>query len=264
MTDRRPPEEHCATSWRGARLLLVAGAPVRRRDPSPGLVAAPCAGRAGSRAPPASRLAQGAPASRLSPRARGTPAEAREARQRPGSVPAPGGRLHETVAGADGISEPELCEPGMVRRSRALGPAKLPVLLADRHVVDARLAPSHVALAGELPLLVAMGPEPVPGVVVVLVDEADRDPVLAEGPELLDEPVVDLPGPLATEEGDDLLAALEELGAVPPPAVRGVGAGDSLRVAGVLGVLGGADLRGRGLEAERRDRGTGRHRGTSG
>src|SRR5262249_53107089 len=181
-------------------------------DPRPVSPKEPPGSPWGARLP--GRNLRGCAAGSLSPRTRGMPAEAR---QRSGS-------------------EPELREPGMVGRPRALRPAELPVLLANGHVVHARLAPPHVALGVELPLLVAVGPEPVPGVVVVLVDEAHRDAVLVEGPQLLDEPVVDLPRPLATEEGDDLLAPLEELGAVSPPAFWGLGPCDAVRARGVPGI----------------------------
>ena len=59
----------------------------------------------------------------------------------------------------------------------------------------------------ELPVLVAVGAEPVAAVVVPLVGEAHRDAVVGEGPELLDQPVVELARPLALQERDDRVAA---------------------------------------------------------
>ena len=56
----------------------------------------------------------------------------------------------------------------------------------------------------ELPVLVAVGAKPVPGVVVPLVGESHRDPVVVERPQLLDQPVVQLLGPLPGQERDDL------------------------------------------------------------
>ena len=63
----------------------------------------------------------------------------------------------------------------------------------------AAIRPSRV----ELPVLVAVGAEPLAGVVVPLVGEAHGDAVVGEGPELLDQPVVELALPLAGQEGDD-------------------------------------------------------------
>jgi hypothetical protein len=50
--------------------------------------------------------------------------------------------------------------------------------------------------------------------VVALILEPDRDAVICEAPQVLLEPVVELPCPLALEERDYLFAALEELLAV--------------------------------------------------
>jgi hypothetical protein len=127
-----------------------------------------------------------------------------------------------------------------------------PLRLVDRHVVDARLAPAHEAVVVELPQLVAVAAEPLAGRVVAFVLEAHRDPVPGERPEALAEGVVELSFPLGGEERDDLVASGDEGVAVAPDGVGGVGAGDSLRIPGVPGVLGRLDLLGRGLDRERR------------
>jgi len=57
---------------------------------------------------------------------------------------------------------------------------------------------------------------PLPLCVVALVLEPDRDAIIREAPEVLLEPVVELPSPLAPEEIPDSLPALEELVAVSP------------------------------------------------
>src|SRR5262245_9622803 len=158
-------------------------------------------------------------------------------------------------------SEPEIREARMVVRAAAQRPAIPPLALADRQVVDARDAQPHQPLRVELPVLVAVAAEPVPAVVVPLVREAHGDAVLAEGPQLLDQPVVELAVPLAPQEGLDRLAPGQELGAVPPAAVDGVGERHAGGVAGVPGVLSEADLLRRGLEREWRERGAGQ--GTS-
>jgi len=65
----------------------------------------------------------------------------------------------------------------------------------------------HETVGVEAPVLVAVGAEPVTAVVTVFVGEPHRDAVACEGPQFLDQAVVQLPGPLAGEEGLDLLAA---------------------------------------------------------
>src|SRR5262245_4493045 len=129
-------------------------------------------------------------------------------------------------------------EPGMVVGA----PAERPVVLAvggrDRQVVDAGDAPPHEAAVVELPVLVAVGPEPVTRVIVPLVREAHGDPVPLAGPELLDETVVELLRPLPRQELLNRLASGQELRAVAPDAVRRVGQRDALRIARVPRVLG--------------------------
>src|SRR5215468_12528075 len=98
--------------------------------------------------------------------------------------------------------------------------AERPVILAfallNRQVVDAGDAQPHQAVLVELPVLVAVAAEPVAAVVVPLIGEAHGDAVVAVGPELLDQAVVELPIPLARQERLDGLAPLQELGAIPP------------------------------------------------
>src|SRR5581483_10065387 len=139
-------------------------------------------------------------------------------------------------------------------------PPERPVVLAlgflDGKIVDARDPAPHQAVLGEFPVLVAVRAEPAAGVVAPLVGEAHGDAVLVERPELLDQPVVELPRPLAAQELDDRRAPREELGAVPPDAVGRVGERHALGVARVPRVLGAADLLHRRAAVERRERRT--------
>src|SRR5215211_7190369 len=103
--------------------------------------------------------------------------------------------------------------------------------------------------------VVEVAAPPLSARVVRFVLEAHRDAVAGEAPQLLHEPVVELPGPLALEERDDLLTPLEELVAVAPLRVRRVRQRHLLGVAGVPGVLGRLDLLPGGLLIEWRHRG---------
>src|SRR5947207_5751797 len=102
-------------------------------------------------------------------------------------------------------------------------------------------------------MLVTMTAPPLPGQDLTLGLEEHRDAVLVEAPELLAQAVGELLRPLAAQEVDDRVPALEELVAVAPGGVRGVRGGDPLGVAGVPGVLGRLHLRARRLLAERGD-----------
>src|SRR5215813_9155212 len=133
-------------------------------------------------------------------------------------------------------------------------PMVLALVGGDRQVVDAGDAPPHQALGVELPVLVAVAAKPVAAVVVPFVGEAHRDAVAGECPHFLDQAVVELALPFARQERHDLVAAVQEFGAVAPPAVGRVGERDARRIARVPGVLGHARLlRGR-FGGERRKR----------
>src|SRR4051794_469542 len=113
----------------------------------------------------------------------------------------------------------EFAEPGMVVGPPTLRPVVEPVALGDAQVVDAGQSPAHQAVVVELPVLVAVGAEPVAGVVVPLVGEPDGDAVPGEHPQLLDEPVIQFAGPLAGEEVLDRRPAGKELRPVAPLGV---------------------------------------------
>src|ERR1700730_3256850 len=121
-------------------------------------------------------------------------------------------------------SKRALAQTRHISRSRARrGPVKAAVLLRNRDIVDAGFAPAHQAVLVELPLLVAVGAMPLPGIVMPFVLKPHRDAVLIERPEILDQAVLMLFRPFAGEERDDGGAAFEKLGAVAPAAVLGIG-----------------------------------------
>src|SRR5215218_3927554 len=118
-----------------------------------------------------------------------------------------------------------------------------PALLRFARFEDARSRTTRRRRAGRRckPVVEVTSP-PTPLRVVALVLEPDRDAVASEAPEVLLEPVVELPGPLTLEERDYLLASLEELVPIAPLGVLGVSQRDLLGVAGVPGVPGRLDL----------------------
>src|SRR5215510_2684858 len=138
-------------------------------------------------------------------------------------------------------------------------PVVLAVRFLDGQVVDAGQTKPHQALVVELPVLVAVRAEPVPLIIVSLVGETDGNAAPLEGPQLLDQAIVEFAGPLAGEEGDDLPASVEELRAVSPARIERVGLGYLLGIARVPGILGETDLLRGGLPRERRERRTWSH-----
>src|SRR5258705_6379711 len=148
-------------------------------------------------------------------------------------------RAWDSVANS---SQPQIAEAGMIVRAAPERPPILAIRFFDRKIVDTGEPEAHQAVIGEFPVLVAVRAEPVSRVVVPFVGEADGYAIAIEGPQLFDQPVVQLPRPLASEKRDDLLAAARELGAVSPARIRRVGEGDLLGVTGVPAILGQSDL----------------------
>src|SRR5262245_60636747 len=141
------------------------------------------------------------------------------------------------------LLKPEIAQGRMVVGA----PAERPVIFAfaflERQIVDAGDAQAHQAVLVELPVLVAIAAEPVAAVVVPLISEAHGNAILAEGPDLLDQPIVELALPLAHQERLDGLAALKHLGAIAPAAVDRVGERDARGIACIPRVFGHARLR---------------------
>jgi hypothetical protein len=154
-----------------------------------------------------------------------------------------------------GRSEAEVAEVGVIVGTAAQGPMKAALGLADWRIVDAGETAAHQAVFAKLPILVPVGAEPGAAVVVPLIRKAHGDAVLAEAPQLLDEPIVELALPLAGQEGDDLLPAPQEFGTVSPVAIDGVGECDLFGIAAVPPILGEADLFNRRFGRERWQRG---------
>src|SRR5260370_26673662 len=119
----------------------------------------------------------------------------------------------------------------MIVGTAAEGPVELAVRFFDGQIVNAGVTVMHDAVFVELPVFVSVGAVPVAGVVVALVGEADRDAGSVEGPEFLDEAIVEFAMPFSGEEFDDFLAAVDKLGAVSPLAIHGVSQRDLFGIA---------------------------------
>ena len=76
-------------------------------------------------------------------------------------------------------------------------PEELAFCRLDREIVDAGEATLHEALFVELPVFVAVGAKPLPGIVVPFIGKMHRDAFAGTGPQLLDQSVVEFPGPFA-------------------------------------------------------------------
>ncbi len=98
----------------------------------------------------------------------------------------------------------------MLVRPTTKWPVKLPIGLGDRQVVDACDAALHETLLVKLPVLIPVRTEPVSTVVVALVGEAYGDPIVCEGPEFFDKPVVELSRPFPCQKCFNLGSAVHK------------------------------------------------------
>jgi hypothetical protein len=87
----------------------------------------------------------------------------------------------------------------------------------------------------KLPILVAIGAEPIAAIIMPLVRKTHGNAVVTKGPELLDKPIVKLAAPLADQEGFNCLSTLKKFRSVSPTAIRTFCAA----VSGVKGGSGG-------------------------
>src|SRR5450432_1581505 len=110
----------------------------------------------------------------------------------------------------------------MIVRPPSERPEKLAVGFLHRRVVDAGVAVVHQSLVIELPVLIAVTPVPVAGIVVPFVSEANGNAAPSKCPELLDESVVEFALPLACEEDHDRLAPGGKFGPIAPLAIKRV------------------------------------------
>ena len=119
----------------------------------------------------------------------------------------------------------------MIIRPAPRRPTVAAVRFRYRQVVDAGNAQPHQAMLVEFPVLVAVAAAPVAAVIMPLVSEAHADAVFAICPQLLDQPVIELPRPLARQKGFNGAAALEKFRAVALAAIDCIGERHPRRVA---------------------------------
>ena len=109
----------------------------------------------------------------------------------------------------------------MIRGTRTGAiPMVLALALLDRQIVDAGEAPLHQPICAKLPILVAVGAEPIGGIIMPFICETHGDSVAGETPKLLDQSIIELAIPLPREKCDDRGAPMDELGAVSPVALH--------------------------------------------
>jgi hypothetical protein len=114
---------------------------------------------------------------------------------------------------------------------------ELPFNLGDPEFIDACVPRMHQPLRVEFPIFVAVGPEPIARVLVILVGKPDGNPVVQKRPDFFDQSVFQFSGPFPRKQRNDFLTPVRELGSISPPRIYGVCKGDLFRVSAVPAVF---------------------------
>src|SRR3981081_4305220 len=139
---------------------------------------------------------------------------------------------------------------GVVGGATGKRPVVFAIALLDRRIVDTRNAPAHQAIVVEFPVFVAIAAQPLTAVVMPLIREPHRDAVVAEGPDFLDQAIVQLALPFPGQKSFDRLPSLQKLGAISPLAVCGIRLGYRRRIARVPCIFSQPRFLRRGLAGE--------------
>ncbi len=130
----------------------------------------------------------------------------------------------------------------MIVRPSTKRPPEFAFTFGNWVFVDAGEARFHKPGGGKPPILVAVGPEPLPTVIVILICKTHSDPVPMEGPEFLRKPVVEFPPPFTDQELFDLQAPAWKFSSVSPAAIGCVGKHDDCRVTCVPSIFSCTDF----------------------
>src|ERR1700693_2078432 len=95
-------------------------------------------------------------------------------------------------------------------------PLILALRLLDWQIVDGSESQAHQPVLIELPILIAIRAKPIPRVIVPFIGKTHGDTVSLERPKLLDQPIVQLFRPFASEKRDDFLPPVHKFRAVSP------------------------------------------------
>jgi hypothetical protein len=140
----------------------------------------------------------------------------------------------------------------MVIRPSPNRPMKQPLRLLNSQIIDARMTMLHHSLLIKLPVLIPIRPIPLPRRIVALIAEPHSDPIPTERPKLFNQPILQLPSPLAPQKFDDLFSARYKLRPIAPHAIHRIGQRNPLWITRVPTILGSTNLSNRRLQTKRR------------
>src|ERR1700688_4667439 len=112
--------------------------------------------------------------------------------------------------------EAKIAQSRMIIRTAPQDPVILALRLLDWQIVDGSKPQAHHPVLIELPIFIAIRAKPTPGVIVPFIGKAHGDTVSLERPKLLDQPIVQLLRPFASEKRDNFLPSVHKFRAVSP------------------------------------------------
>ena len=130
-------------------------------------------------------------------------------------------------------------------------PMILALRLLDGQVVDRCKPELHQAISIKLPVLIAIGAKPISGIVMLFIGETNSNAVCVAGPKLLDQPIIEFPGPLAFQKLNDLISSVQEFSSISPARVNRVRQSYLFRITRIPGVFGRPNLLNSSLASER-------------
>src|SRR5260370_42625279 len=113
----------------------------------------------------------------------------------------------------------------MIIRTARWWQVVLALRLLDWQIVDGSKPQAHQPVLIELPILIAIRAEPIPGVIVPFVGKAHGDTVSFERPKFFDQSIVQLFRPFASEKRDGFLPSVRKFRSVSPASVNCVSHG---------------------------------------
>src|SRR5262245_35733367 len=130
-------------------------------------------------------------------------------------------------------------------------PMILALRLLDGQVVDRCKPELHQAVSIKLPVLIAVGAKPIPGVVMPFIGETNSNAVCVAGPKLFDQPVIEFLGPFARQKLNDLISSVQEFSSISPARINRVRESYLFRITRIPGVFGRPNLLNSSLASER-------------
>src|SRR5579883_2390759 len=107
----------------------------------------------------------------------------------------------------------------MIIRPPPQRPMIFAVVFLNGQIVDACDPDSHQPVLVEFPILITVAPEPIAAVVMPFIGETHSNAIVAIGPNLFNQTVIELARPFASEKRLDRLPPLKKFRPIAPAAI---------------------------------------------